>query len=63
MKEFKEVLEWKIYMMCVKKYVFKNGYVLKILKLIFLCLNDKMILWGKELWKMVINKILKNIVY
>lgn len=50
-------------MLCVKKYVFKNGYVLKILKLIFLCLNDKMILWGKELWKMVISKILKNIIY
>lgn len=40
MKELKEVLEWKIHMSCVKKYAFKNGHALKILKSTSLCLND-----------------------
>lgn len=50
-------------MSCVKKYAFKNGHALKILKSTSLCLNDKTTPRGKESRKMVTSKILKNIIY
>lgn len=50
-------------MSCVKKYAFKNGHALKILKSTSLCLNDKTTPRGKESRKMLTNKILKNIIY